>query len=261
MFDGRYLYLVPNDNTTYPFHHIVARYDTTASFTTAAAWSMFDLTAANTKILTGFWGGVFDGRYVYMVPSGGSGALLVMRYDTTASFTTAAAWSTFDATTLDPNANDFFGAAFDGKYVYLVPLLNSQYTCFGAPADTAVALRFDSTASFTSSSSWSEFDVLKVNPFAGGFAGAAYDGRYVYFVPSGSNGIAARLDPTADFATSAAWSTFNIQQVDVNAFGFAGAAFDGQYIYMPGGGSIIARFHARSPAPLPKLPGWNGSFF
>jgi hypothetical protein len=70
-FDGRYAYFAPTTTGT------IARHDTQASLTDAAAWTTFDLlTIAPTA--SGFYGAVFDGRAVYLIPHTGS---TVARFD------------------------------------------------------------------------------------------------------------------------------------------------------------------------------------
>ncbi len=40
-----------------------------------------------------------------------------------------------------------------------------------------------------------------------------------------------------------------------------GAVFDGEFVYfVPGANGTVARFDAKTPPSLPKLPGWSGSF-
>ena len=95
----------------------VGRYDTQAPFDVATSWSSFDLRTVNPNAI-GFRGAVFDGRYVYLFPT--TRTTPIVRLDTTASFTTASSWGTFDMTTLTSEPL-FMGGAFDGEYVYLMP--------------------------------------------------------------------------------------------------------------------------------------------
>jgi hypothetical protein len=292
-FDGRFLYLVPERNG------VVTRYDTQGSFTAALSWSTFDTTSVNPGA-NGFLGAVFDDRYVYFVANyNGSGDGIVIRYDTSGGFQTSASWSTFDTTTVDANAKGFAGGAFDGRYVYFAP--NNA----NASGPAAVIARYDTQASFSATASWATFDVMSVQATANSFLGAVFDGRYVYLAPAGPTGVAARYDTTgsfgapgswATFATlgsragagfdgryvyfapygtgvarydtqgsftgSVAWSTFDVASLDAGVgSGFMGAAFDGQYVYLaPYFTSVVARFNAKTPASMPKLPGWSGSF-
>jgi hypothetical protein len=188
-FDGRYVYFVPQYNTTHD--GLVVKYDTTATFGSQSSWTTFDMTTVHGGA-AGFFGGVFDGRYAYFVPNHNAVTFdgLVGRYDTTAPFATVGSWSTFDTTTVEAGAAGFVGGAFDGRYVYFVPHDNGVYD--------GIVSRYDTQANFTMAGSWTTFDISTVNPAAVGFWGAAFDGRYVYFVPNFSktveSGLVARFD-------------------------------------------------------------------
>jgi hypothetical protein len=170
VFDGRYVYLVPDlDNRGHP-GSVVPRYDTSAAFTATNAWSSFDVAMLGAG--GGFAGGAFDGRYVYFVPFNGS---TLARYDTMGAFTSSIAWSSFDTSILSEFATGCFGAAFDGRYLYLAP---------GSPqpaANQPLATRYDTRAPFGAIDSWTSGPVGSVQTPAA-FWGAAFDGRYVYFV-------------------------------------------------------------------------------
>lgn len=190
VFDGRYVYFVPNINSG-GFDALVERYDTLSSF--GSAFQTFDVTTASDAGVGGFVGGAFDGRYVYFVPNdNGATDGVVAQYDTQADFgnDAGASWHVFDTTTLSAQAKGFMGAAFDGRYVYLVPHVNT--------APDGLLARYDTQAPFGTTASWSTFDMATVNASAKGFLGAVFDGRYVYFVPHNSGGvkqgIVARFD-------------------------------------------------------------------
>jgi hypothetical protein len=284
-FDGRYLYLVPSSSPlTGSSDGLVVRFDTQIPFGGAASWSTFDMTTAN-PLAAGFSGAVFDGRYVYFVPQfddqlldGGTPLAggyhgHVMRYDTQAAFGLGSSWAGFDATTVDPRARGFSGAAFDGRYVYLAPLVTAQTQDGGlAAVPDGLVVRYDTRSTFETGSSWSTFDTTTITSGAKGYAGAAFDGRYVYFVPlrnapgrrgsPASDGIVARYDTQASFGATASWSTFDIATIDPMAKGFLGAAFDGRYVYfVQASGGVVARFDAKTPASMPSLPAFHGSFF
>jgi hypothetical protein len=81
---------------------------------------------------------------------------------------------------------------------------------------------------------WSTFDVSTLFPGATGFAGTAFDGKYMYFIPNNNgavDGIVARYDTTAGFGSSGSWETFDVATVTATAKGFIGGAFDGRYVY------------------------------
>ncbi len=257
-FDGRYIYFAPDYTSAADGGALggVVRYDTSASFSDAGSWSTFDPTTMG----GGFAGAVFDGRAVYLVPNPSATVddAVVRRYDTTASFSDTSAWSAFDTTTVKWSANFFWGAAFDGRFVYLVP-----------SAALGIVPRFDTTLSFDAGTAWSTFDMALVLTSSEQFWGAAFDGRFVYFVPFGSGPeghFIIRYDATASFSADTSWRTFDPTTVNVGAKGFNGAIFDGHYVYFvphdngtPDG--LVVRFDAKTPASMPPLPAWHGSFF
>ena len=227
-------------------------------------WASFD-TATQNASAVGFFGGVFDGRYVYFAPFDNAGPIndgysgWVGRYDTHGSFTTLGSWAAFDTSVL-PGAQSFGfqGAAFDGRYVYLVP------------SREAVVTRYDTQAGdFFSSGNWSTLDLSPtLGPDAsaatGHFSTAGFDGRYVYFVPSFPGfGLLVRYDTFSTWGSPCSLSTYNLPTGLNNALlqDFSSAVFDGQYLYFVPAGSVVARFDTRSlPGTLP-LPAFHGSFY
>ena len=343
VFDGRYLYLVPFGNPPMAPSGLVARFDTTGGFAAnSGAWTTFDVTTLDAgKSASGFVGGVFDGRFVYLVPNENAGGNdgLVARYDTTSipleagpadagadagrTFGSPAAWSLFDLGVKEAGAAAYFGAVYDGARVYLVPRLahpaavrspadaaafgdaaawstfpletllipgtwfysggafDGRYIYF-VPRSTGVVLRFDTTdpAGWAppngSQGGWSAFDVTQVLPptaaVANGdagaswpYSGAGFDGRYIYFVPRGTS-VLVRYDTFSTFTAPCAWTAFDLTAVGVPASApdyYEGAVFDGQYLYLvPNGRQVPAlRFDARTPSAMPALPAFHGSFF
>jgi hypothetical protein len=234
VFDGRYIYFVPQLSRT-------VRYDTRAPFDEATSWSDFDVTRVATD-LGSYQSGLFDGRYVYFLPTSSVGAA-VLRFDTHGGFESPASWTFFAVPGAEPGA-EAFGGAFDGRYIYV----------FAAGDGTAV--RYDTTAPFTTSSSWETMGV------PGQAAGAAFDGRYVYVVPGVAGSSFARYDTSGDFSSDASWQQFG----GIEVSGFCGAVFDGEFVYfIPSYWFDLyyfqpaARFDAKKPRSLPK--GYSGSFF
>jgi hypothetical protein len=228
-FDGRYVYFAPGFNGDGPSGN-ATRYDTMAPFDDKASWTDYDLTDVDANAVS-FDGAVLAGKYLYFVPE--SMDSLAARYDTTAPFDDKTSWTTFDTTTLDPNAWLFNGGVFDGRYVYFVP--NNQNT------DQGLITRYDTQASFEDASSWATY-----NPIGTGFTdsdsfgGGAYDGRYVYFVPTASQYL-VRYDTKLPFDSPDAWTKHRM------ASETTGAAFDGRYLYVvPQGFGSIQRFEARA---------------
>ncbi len=236
VFDGRYVYFVPYDNGTAK-HGEVLRYDTTGSFTTAGSWATFDAGANGVGTdPDGYNNAVFDGRYIYFVPydNGTSKHGEVLRYDTTASFTAATSWATFDAGAngVGTDPDGFRDAVFDGRYVYFVQLDNGS-------GNAGEMLRYDTTASFTTASSWTSYDPGSngVGTDPDGYYGVAFDGRFIYMAQQ-NNGTAyagemLRYDTTASFTTATSWATFDAgaNGVGTDPDGFRGMVYDGRYLY------------------------------
>ena len=120
---------------------------------------------------------------------------------TQAAFGLPGSWTTFDVSTVNAGAKGFFSAAFDGRYVYLVPYNNGAYH--------GIVTRYDTQAAFGTSGSWTTFDVSTVNAGAKGFNGAAFDGRYVYLVPNyngADHGIVTRFDAKSPPSLPSGWN-------------------------------------------------------
>ncbi|MBI4872374.1 MAG: PKD domain-containing protein [Candidatus Riflebacteria bacterium] len=135
VWDGsRHVYFVPygDQNGANAF---ALRYDTQndASFASTANWAAYNV--MNTSGLTqrGYYGGAYDGRYVYYAPfAAGSETTFhgqVLRHDTTLAFTQTASWTVFNAgVTGDLATVGYKGAVFDGRYVYFVPFRDTPST-------------------------------------------------------------------------------------------------------------------------------------
>ena len=260
-FDGRYMYMAPYSNgDTGMTHGHAVRFDTRGSFTSSDSWTTFDTTtlSASTK---GFAGAAFDGRYVYFAPHGGDinvdnaydafqATSVLVRFDTQGSFTDAAAWSTFDLTTLDEQAQGYCGATFDGRYLYLVP--------FGPDGDQpptgdlteSIAVRFDTQSDFSDAGSYATMDLTPLPNEPSRRCSGVFDGRYLYLSESQNgadiSGAITRYDTTTPFTSTSSWSTFNVATVDDHAQGFAGSAFDGHAFYVMSswyGDTVTNRFY------------------
>lgn len=295
------VYFVPSQGAS-AANSLVMRYDTSQTFTNASAWAKLDLQSIMPGA-KGYFGGVFDGQYLVLIPyfDGMSANGLVARYDTTRIFTQMASWAITDFKTLNPSASGFVGGVFDGSLVYMVPSGNNTAVRFkpsapnpllvtslfdttmidprarvyaGAaildgrvyytPATDSLILREDVTKPFDMRPSWEVFDYAGATA-ARGYAGAAIDGRYVYFAPyrrpsSGPrHGILLRYDSTQDFAQTISWQTFDTTTLSPPASAFEGAIFDGKYMYFaPHLDGVVARFDAKNIRSLPA--GYSGSF-
>lgn len=181
---GNRLFFAPFQNESGP--HGIALVKEVGSGTTSG-WTTFDLTAVSPKY-RGFAGAVFARGHVYYVPHANANNQRhgnVVRYDTLGDFTSTAAWTGVDLTTFHPSLQGFVGGIFDGRFVYFVP--------FNSDGGIVVA-RYDTTnPSFEDASAWSWFDIRTVSPAAARFNGAAFDGKYIYFIPY-DNGVVVRFD-------------------------------------------------------------------
>jgi len=172
--DGRYIYFSSFNSDT------MIRYDTTASFTAIASWEQIAMSSAQgaTAVDGAYMGITFDGRYIYYTANSSD---TFIRFDTTKSFTSISAWqqiamsSAQGAAALD---SAYGGTTFDGRYIYYTPLVS------------VTVVRFDTTESFTSISSWEQVAVSSAQAgtaVAVNYLGATFDGRYTYFSPHGSD--------------------------------------------------------------------------
>ncbi len=259
IFDGRYVTLVPNGVANVAASgSVVARYDTSQPFLDAGAWGAIDLYATN-EFANGFAGGAFDSRALYFAPHDQPTGT-VARLDSPGAFADAAAWTFFDTSSLDSGVgapvSTFYGAAFDGRYVYLAPQ--------SAGNGPAVVARLDTRGDMKDAGAWETFAASAVSAHVKGFFGATFDGRFVYFVPNtndlGADGIVLRYDTSVPFGSPSSWATFDVAaNVDARGVGFVGGVFDGEHVYLvPHAGTVVMRFDARTPAALPA--GFGASF-
>jgi hypothetical protein len=257
VWDGsRYVYFVPygDQSGTNPW---ALRYDTQndASFQTAGNWAVYNVMYTSGLTRKGYYGGAFDGRYVYYAPfaSGSDTAFhgQVLRYDTTQTYSQAASWTVHDAGATGGMATvGYKGAVFDGRYVYFVPFRDTAST-----QHTRV-LRYDTQGSFTAPASWSAYDAGGTDGLnTVGYVGAVFDGRFLYFIPyqqgTSYHANVLRYDTRAGLTTAASWSAFNAGAVGgMNTKGYKYATYSDPYVYFvpynnfTGTGSMESFYHA-----------------
>jgi hypothetical protein len=246
VFDERYVYFVPYANMDVDRagvrHARVLRYDTQGAggFQNSSSWAAYDASGTTGippayKDLLGYDGAVYDGtKYVYFVPYGdqnGATNTYALRYDTDADFKTAASWTVYDITNAGgSSARGYYGAAFDGTYVYYVPYANP--TTFHG-----LAIRYNTTLPYTDNGSWSVYDASSTGMVTVGYKGAVFDGRYVYYVPfrdtvSTQHTRVLRYDTQGVFTTGTSWAAYDAQNTEsLNTQGYVGAECDGTYVY------------------------------
>lgn len=229
-FDGRYLYLAPFRNGSSSYHGRVLRYDTQAYFSDFSSWEAFDASTLGSHV-AGYSGTIFDGQYMYFTPTRDSATNYhgnVLRYDTTSAFTNAGSWAVFNATGIGNGTNGYVDGVYDGRYIYLVPYYNG--TDFHAQV-----LRYDTQAAFTNAASWDSYDARAIGEGTVGYAGGTFDGRYIFFAP-GYNGTAhhnkvLRYDTQGTFNDPSSWDFFNASDLVGETTSYAGAVYDGRYVY------------------------------
>ncbi|MFN8122184.1 MAG: right-handed parallel beta-helix repeat-containing protein [Thermoleophilia bacterium] len=236
--DGRYVYLAPFNNGTGPSGEVL-RYDTHAAFGAPGGWTTFDPSANGVGTdPRGFFDVFFDGRYLYFAPmsNGGGNDGEVLRYDTTASFTAAGSWTTFDpgANGVGADPDGYAAIAGDGRYLYLAPYFNGG-------AYSGEVLRYDTQAAFAAAGSWTVFDpsTAGLGANAVGYRTATFDGRFLYLAQdkdaSGTPaGNVLRYDTRAAFGAAGSWDLYDpgAAGVGTDPDGALGASFDGRYLYV-----------------------------
>jgi len=136
-------------------------------------------------------------------------------------------WEAFDASATDGlRCAAYFGAVFDGRYVYFSPQHYEDRAAHG------IVLRYDTQAPFKEGTSYAAFDAGHIDGLnTKGYYGAAFDGRYIYFVPrqdeAGYHSRVLRYDTQADFYQPASWAAYDAGEVHSQQ----GAIFDGRYLY------------------------------
>ncbi len=106
------------------------------------------------------------------------------------------------------------------------------------------------------SANWTSFDTGTLNTNTVGFAGGAFDGKYVYFAPTCAGTVQectnyyvtafVRYDTTKPFTSGSSWERFDANGANFLTAGnsFLGATFDGKYVYF---------------APISNFNGYNGA--
>ena|GEM_PF-272232 len=223
-FDGRYIYFAPGSGQDKEKGHSgkILRYDTHSPFKQKSSWSVYDAGQSFGLKARDFDGAVFDGRYVYFVPLSHS---VVLRYDTRKIFTEPDSWAVHDAATT--GMGRCVGGIFDGRYVYFVPYGRSR-----------TVVRYDTEKPFEEDTSWQSWNIGNSSDLdTVGYDGAAFDGRYIYFIPFYNeerifHGRFLRYDTLKDFCNAQAWQAIDAGQTEgLVTIGYNGAVFDGRYLY------------------------------
>ena len=179
-------------------------------------------------VTKGFFGAVFDGRYVYFVPQHDGVARhgKVLRYDTHQPFKSHQSWEAYDAgRTSNLDTRGYYGAVFDGRHVYFIPRTDGEnyHTRF---------LRYDTRAGFTDPNAWQAHDI----GYKHSYQSAAFDGRYIYFSPGydagGGSAKVLRYDTRGNFTDPGSYARYDAGNTSgLKSVNYDGAAFDGRYVY------------------------------
>ena len=229
--NGIYAYLVPYSNSVASYFGPLTRVDLN-NFTTSGVSYLY-LNTGNTNA-GGFFGGFTDGRYGYLVPNRNNTSGIFTRVDLN-NFTTSGVSYLDVAAAGNTLAKGFRGGFTDGRYGYLVPLVNGSYNGIVARVDLA---KFDA-------SGVTYLDVSTGgNTLAKGFQGGFTDGRYAYLTPANNgspHGIFTRID--VNNFTASGVSYLDVSIGNINAKSMIGAFTDGRYAYLPPptGGGIFTR--------------------
>lgn len=128
------------------------------------------------------------------------------------------------------------GVCFDGRYVY--------YTI--RESDTFI--RFDTTLQFSAAASWEQISgstIMGEATTSFMIANPIFDGRYVYYIPTGAD-TTVRFDTTLAFTATASWEICGVSTMTGAAGGvsdFAGGTFDGRYVYyIPNYSNTLCRY-------------------
>jgi Concanavalin A-like lectin/glucanases superfamily/Domain of unknown function (DUF2341) len=263
VFDGRYVYFSPAYDGT-ANHGRVLRYDTHGTFDEPRSWSAYDAGDTDGLRTRGYYGAVYDGRYVYFVPRLDKNFTpevthhsRILRYDTQGDFKDPTSWRAHDAG--EPASHQ--SAAFDGRYIYFCPgyehprprrargLRNVEgvpkHAQLGNVVPSGRMLRYDTQGDFNDPRSYTVYDASCTSGLATTcYDGAAFDGRYVYFAPLETQNVVLRYDTHADFCQSDGWQAFDTAAALGLGRGWSvGMIFDGRYMYVvPYSNGVVVRY-------------------
>jgi hypothetical protein len=245
IFDGRYVYFAPQGNGG-GRHGRALRYDTCGGFGQPSSWQAYDAGGTGGLVTRGYYGAVFDGRFVYYVPrlDGRTHHSRLLRLDTRGDFVDSERWQACDAGV----PVSYQGAAFDGRYVYCAPGYHQDR------GPSGLVLRLDTQAPFRAAEACRFFDAAAgVGPQCVCFDGALFDGRHVYFTPL-ERGVVLRYSTGGDFESPASWESYPFPACHGLQGGMSvGCVFDGRFVYFaPYAHSTVMRYDTSGPFAVPE---------
>jgi hypothetical protein len=170
------------------------------------------------------------GNYIYFGPSPvATNGDCFVRFDSTKSITLNTAWEPFQISDLSPSFHELHGIIATPTHIYLTRATNAS----GVGGGPFQILRKTATDPMDAGWEVQTSNVRDIN--ATGNVGGVFDGRFIYFSPSPTNGntIYTRYDTTRPFNDTGAWDSIGHQAINVPPTSHQGATFDGQYIYFP----------------------------
>ena len=235
--DGRYVYFAPQLNDSQERHGQALRYDSHGAFSDPSSWSAYDAGSTSGLNTKGYYGAVHAGDYIYYIPRTDGETLhsRLLRYDRRGDFRAPGSWSAHDI----GHPCSYQSAAFDGRYIYLVPGYHRE------AGETGLAVRFDTQGAFTDPSSYLSYDAGHTGGLEStNYDGACFDGRYIYYAPLNNRGVVLRVDTRGEFTDAASWSALDASQAGMHMC--VGAVFDGDYVYyVPYAHSVAVRYDTR----------------
>lgn len=245
-FDGRYIYMTLIN--VFGSSIYFARQDTWAPFDQTASYSLFDMSQIN-SLITQMISPVFTGSYVYFLTNKSN---LLVRYSVDSGFDLASSYNYFSLGSLVVGLNGLSTIGYDGQFIYIA---ND-----GSPTVNCI-ISYDETKEFSSSLSYEVFSLLGISNLSViSFNGASFDGRYIYFCPTGAfggvfSGQVLRYDTTLAFTTTTSWVLVDLGSYGgSNYTGFDSTIFDGRYVYfapctlgVDPGLSVLARYDTLMP--------------
>src|SRR5262249_21234213 len=123
----------------------------------------------------------------------------------------------------------FRGAIFDGQHVDFMPGHQTSRI--------DVMAQYDRIGAFGDAGSWKALNTYEINDQAKGGTHGAFDGNFVYIIPSiGANSsVLLRQDVRSEFADPTRWEVLDLRSIFPaipTTAGFFCGAFDGRYLYL-----------------------------
>lgn len=204
---GGNVYFVPTGNSTTNNPYLLV-YNESLPFTSSSSWSYYNLTNVNAAA-EGFESYAVVGNNLYLVPYFNT---IFVVYNTTQSLTSSASYTAYDLTNVLPlgQRQGLTGAVVvNSTQIVMIPWANPSTL-----TSTHYALLYDTTQSFTSSASYTDFDLTTVNSASRGYEFGWLDRNgFCWFVPN-YNSVTSAVPPLINwntslpFASASSWTSY-----------------------------------------------------